>query len=197
MSAKKLNKEYEVKKKFSEKQVLAAKTPEEYIDRTLNSDLERGRKTLLCRQWRKLTGYSIEDVQHARNRHPYWKQKKMNGWRERNEKRWAEHNYNEKTVRSQPFTEEQISRFLELNRKDRNGSYLMRDWEVARELNVTIPAVQHWRRKYLIVIRLLEAEAKKPTRRILLDYLGNHENGLRERLREFNGQTVKNVRRAK
>lgn len=185
MSAKKLNKESAITAKYSEKQVLASKTPDEYIDRTLHSSLTRGQKTQLCRLWREKTGYSIEDVQHARNRHPYWKQQKMNGWRERNERRWAEHNYSTKIVKSKPFTEQQISQFLELNKKDRRGAYEYRDWQIARELNVTIPAVQHWRRKLLLVHRLLEAESRKPSRKVIIEYLGNHENGLRKKYREL------------
>jgi hypothetical protein len=185
MAVKKVNKTYEVKSKYSEKQILASKTPEEYIDRTLNSDISRGRKTVMCRLWREQTGYTIEDVQFARNRHPYWKQKKMNGWQERNERRWAEHDYKTKPIRGQQFSAEKISHFLDLNKKDKAGKYQMRDWEIAKELQVTIPAVQHWRRKHLIVLRIFEAEEKKVTKKVLLDYLTGHENGLRKKLKEL------------
>ncbi len=196
MSAKKNSKNYEVTKRYTERQILSSKTPEEYIDRTLNSGLSRGQKTILCRQWREHTGFSIEEVQYARNRHPYWKQKKMNGWRERNERRWAEHDYAVKKKSSQPFSEKQIQLFLELNKKDKKGAYQLRDWQIAKEMNVTIPAVQHWRRKLLLVLRLLETEDRKPTRKIILEYLCNHENGLRRRIRELSAATGKATSRS-
>ncbi|MFW5808124.1 MAG: hypothetical protein ACOC2H_01730 [Spirochaetota bacterium] len=173
-------------KKYTEKQILNSKTPEEYIDRSLNSDIPRGRKTVLCRMWKEQTGYTTEDIQHARNRHPFWKNKKMAGWQERNQRRWSEHDYREEEKSSiEPFDDDRISSFYDLNRKDKNGRYVHKDWEIARELKITIPAVQHWRRKLLLVYRLLEAENKKATKKTVLQYLKRHENGLRRAYKEL------------
>jgi hypothetical protein len=173
--------------KFSEKQILNSKTPEEYIDRTLHSNISRGRKTVLCKQWKEKTGFTTEDIQRARNRHPYWKTKKMAGWQDRNYKRWSDHDYRE-TNRSNvsPFSNEQIIQFYELNKKDKRGRYLHKDWEVAKEMKITIPAVQHWRRKLILVYKILELEQKSATKKNVVKYLHNHENGLRKIYREFN-----------
>ncbi|MDA3899344.1 MAG: hypothetical protein PF637_02360 [Spirochaetes bacterium] len=169
---------------FSEKQILNSKTPDEYIHRSLNSDVSRGQKTVLCRQWKEKTGFTSEDIQYARNRHPYWKQKKMSGWQDRNQKRWSEHDYRTvKKNRVEAFEADIIEQFCELNKKDKKGNYLMKDWEIAKELQLSIPSVQHWRRKYLLVLRLADAIGKKPTRKFILKYMTRHENGLR---REYN-----------
>lgn len=173
------------KKVYSEKEVLAAKTPEDYIERTLNSEIPRGRKTVLCKQWKEKTGYSTDDIQYARNRHPYWKQKKMKGWKERNQKRWDEHNYRgSKPQRGVSFDTERINQFYDLNKKKRDGSYTYRDWEIAREMEITIPAVQHWRRKQTLVYKLLDVLGKKHTKNTVLKYMQRHENGLRKELQE-------------
>ena len=172
------------KNNFSEKQILNARTPDEYIHRSLYSDVPRGRKTVLCRQWKEKTGFTSEDIQYARNRHPYWKDKKMSGWQERNQKRWSEHDYRKvKKNRIEAFESDVIEKFCMLNKKDKNGNYLMKDWEIAKELKLSIPSVQHWRRKYLLVLRLLDVLQKKPAKKIIWKRMGGHENGLR---REYN-----------
>lgn len=143
-----------------EQAVLDSKTPEEYVDRSLRSKLGAARKAQLSRMWLEMTGYSHDDILYARNRHPYWKKRKLEGAAERTRKRMDMHDYS--GAREQAWTPARISEFLELNRKDRAGSYLHKDWELANHLRTSIPSIQYMRRKYRKVVALIGTRVGKP-----------------------------------
>ena len=58
------------------KKLLSKKTPEAYIDFTVKNKFSKGEKQRATRIWLDKTGYSIDDINRARNRHPYWKDRK-------------------------------------------------------------------------------------------------------------------------
>jgi len=112
------------------------------------------------------TGYSKEDILHARNRHPYWKRKKMEGSAERTRQRLTAHDYS--GGGSIDWTPERVTTFLELNGKDRAGRYEHRDWEIAEIFGSSIPSIQYMRRKYRRAVEMLGARASKTK---LVEYL--------------------------
>ena len=73
-----------------EKKLYRAKTPKEYIEKSLTLDIPPGRKAYVTRYWLKKTGYTTEDIKHARKRNKYWETKKRNGTTERNENYWQD-----------------------------------------------------------------------------------------------------------
>jgi hypothetical protein len=157
----------------SETSILESKTPEEYIDRSLKAKLAPAAKARLARLWMDSTGYTKEDILRARNRHPYWKRKKMEGSAERTRRRLAAHDYSGGgTVEwDSPLVEE----FLSLNGLDASGRYAHKDWELAERFGATIPSIQYMRRKFRKVRELLGPRA--PSGRVV-EYLLRAESVL-------------------
>lgn len=174
------------KKKYSAKQILNSKNPDEYVERTLNSDLTRGEKISLAREWQKLSGFTGEDIKAAREQHPYYKEKRREGSSQRIAERISQHNYSKtKSTRTKEYSADEISIFLDLNKKDKKGRYIHRDWEIAKEMKTTIPAVQHWRRKYNLIVKIAEKEGTKVTKAFVKKMMKNHEKGLRKMYKEM------------
>lgn len=143
----------------TETSILGSKTPEDYIDRSLKARLSPAAKAKLARRWMEATGYRKEDILKARNRHPYWKRKKMEGSAERTRKRLAAHDYSGGA--SVRWDQALVTEFLGLNRKDPGGRYEQKDWQLAERFGATIPSIQYMRRKLSRVESLLGARASQ------------------------------------
>lgn len=141
----------------SESAILGSKSPEEYIDRSLKAKLSPAAKARLARMWMESTGYSKEDILRARNRHPYWKKKKMEGSAERTRRRLAAHDYSRGS--SVDWSKALVTQFLGLNKKDSSGRYELKDWQLAERFGATIPSIQYMRRKLRKVLQLLGPRA--------------------------------------
>ncbi|MDA8408819.1 MAG: hypothetical protein M0001_00345 [Treponema sp.] len=139
--------------------ILAAKDPAAYIDASLRAVLPPAVKARLARQWMEKTGFSRKDILHARNRHPYWKQKKMEGSAERTRRRLIEHDYS--SGLSVEWNAQRVVTFLDLNGKDKNGRYEHHDWELAQVFGASIPSIQYMRRKFRRATELLGARASR------------------------------------
>jgi hypothetical protein len=146
--------------------ILDSRNPDEYIEASLKSRLSPAAKARLARQWMEKTGYTREDILYARNRHPYWRKKKMEGSVERTRKRLEAHNYS--TGETRPWTKERVEEFISLNGKDKAGRYIWKDWQLAEHFGASIPSIQYMRRKCHKVEALLGPRAQKSK---LLDYL--------------------------
>jgi hypothetical protein len=168
-----------MKPQFTEKEkmLLQARNPRDYIDRSLKCKVSPGRKAFVTRHWLEKTKYTIDDIKYARNRHPYWKSKKMEGTAERNAMRTVEHNYSkgENII----WDEDLVREFIDKNKKDKSGNYLNKDWELARGFKCTIPAIQHMRRKYNMAVKIMVAAGEKNSIKKLTDYLMMGESALR------------------
>lgn len=138
-----------------EKYLMEATTPEDWIQRSLEVIVPRGRKSALAGLWLKDRKFTSADLKHARNRHPYWKQIKQNGYKERNKKRWSKFNF---LTKKQKWSEDKIKRFLKVHS-------LYVDRELAEMFETTIPGIQHWRRKLKLVDRI---KCQDPSRRYTL-----------------------------
>jgi hypothetical protein len=143
----------------TETTILESKTPADYIDRSLKARLSPAAKAKLARLWMESTGYTKEDILRARNRHPYWKRKKMEGSAERTRKRLAAHDYS--SGASVQWDSGLVSEFLGLNRRDSEGRYEQKDWQLAEHFGATIPSIQYMRRKLSKVEGLLGARASQ------------------------------------
>jgi hypothetical protein len=143
----------------SETTILESKTPADYIDRSLRARLSPAAKAKLARLWMESTGYTKEDILRARNRHPYWKGKKMEGSAERTRKRLAAHNYS--AGASVQWDSKLVSEFLDLNRRGPDGRYDHKDWQLAEHFSATIPSIQYMRRKLSKVEGLLGARSSQ------------------------------------
>jgi hypothetical protein len=141
----------------TESAILESKTPEDYIDRSLKARLTPAAKAKLARRWMEATGYSKEDILRARNRHPYWKRKKMEGSADRTRKRLAAHDYSGGA--QVQWDAALVGQFLGLNRKGTDGRYEHKDWQLAERFGATIPSIQYMRRKLSKVESLLGPRA--------------------------------------
>ena len=157
----------------TETAILESRTPEDYIDRSLKARLPPAAKAKLARHWMEATGYSKEDILRARNRHPYWKRKKMEGSAERTRKRLASHDYSGGS--SVRWDRALVAEFLSLNRKGPDGRYLRKDWQLAERFSATIPSIQYMRRKLSKVEDLLGSKAPQAK---VVDYLLRAESVL-------------------
>ncbi len=168
------------KLKKTEEKLFKSKNPQEYIDNSLKVKLSPSEKARITRLWLEKTGYTIEEIQHARNIHPYWKKKKMEGSYERNEYRKAQHDYS----RAVPveWDEKRIKEFIKMNGKDKSGKYLHKDHELAKHFKSSIPGIQHYRRKYNMAIKILEKEKIKPTLVRIYNLITKSEQILRRQL---------------
>ncbi|HOW81352.1 MAG TPA: hypothetical protein PK573_02225 [Spirochaetota bacterium] len=160
-----------------EKNLLKAKNPRDYIDKSLKNKISPGRKAFVTRHWLDKTRYTIDDIKYARNRHPYWKAKKMEGTAERNAIRTKEHDYSKGD--NIIWDEKLVHKFIERNKKDKQGKYIIKDWELAKEFRCTIPAIQHMRRKYNMAVRLIASSSGSITAKKLMEYLMLGESMLR------------------
>ncbi len=157
----------------AENAILASKTPEDYIDRSLKAKLTPAAKAKLARIWMESTGYSKDDILRARNRHPYWKKKKMEGSAERTKKRLAAHDYSGGSAVQ--WDERLVSEFLGLNKKGPDGRYAYKDWQLAEHFGATIPSIQYMRRKYSKASKLLGSQAPRSK---MIEYLLRAESVL-------------------
>jgi hypothetical protein len=146
----------------AETSILESKTPEQYIDRSLKAKLAPAAKARLARLWMESTGYTKEDILRARNRHPYWKRKKMEGSAERTKRRLASHDYSRGG--SVEWNSALVEEFLSLNGLDADGRYEHKDWELAERFGATIPSIQYMRRKLRKVREILGPRAGTPGR---------------------------------
>jgi hypothetical protein len=143
----------------TEAAILESKTPADYIDRSLKARLPPAAKAKLARHWMEATGYTKEDILRARNRHPYWKRKKMEGSAERTRRRLAAHDYSGGS--SVQWDQGLVTKFLGLNRKGSDGRYEQKDWQLAERFGATIPSIQYMRRKLSKVESLLGSRASQ------------------------------------
>lgn len=160
--------------KYTAKEILKSKTPEEYIDRCLNSNLSANEKSQLAIEWFEKTGFTIDDVKYARHRHPYWKAEKMKGFKQRNARRWKLHDYSsnknkkKKDKKRKFWTEEELITFVFLNRKDSStDKYIYTDAYLAKKFSTTISSIQNLRRK-ANVIRKIKKHIKVSSRREIM-----------------------------
>jgi hypothetical protein len=143
--------------------------------------LTPGRKAYITRLWLEKKKYSIEDIKRARNRHPYWKKKKMEGSSERNELRRQEHDY--RGNGSLEWDEKTVKEFINMNKKDKKGNYVHKDFELAQHFNTTIPSIQHYRRKYNMAMNILEKKKQSVTVKRVFELIQNSEQRLRNILK--------------
>ncbi len=158
----------------AETSILDSKDPAAYIESSLKSRLSPAAKARLARLWMEKTGYTKEDILRARNRHPYWRKKKMEGSVDRTRRRLAAHDYSSGSELE--WTRERVEEFLSMNGKDREGRYEMKDWQLAEHFGSSIPSIQYMRRKCRKVETLLGTRAPRGK---VLDYLMRAESVLK------------------
>lgn len=139
---------------------MRAKTPDEYIDASLASELTPALKARLARSWMRVSGYTVDDIIKARNRHPFWKKMKAQGAAERTKKRQEEHDYSNGV--EIVWIPALVGEFLGMNGKDESGHYKNKDWEIAKRFKTSIPSIQYMRRKLALAIKTLGFKAPKP-----------------------------------
>ncbi|MDX1960405.1 MAG: hypothetical protein SFU98_17685 [Leptospiraceae bacterium] len=157
------------------KKVLSAKNPSEYIAITVATKLPRGERGVITKLWLEKTGYTIEDVMYARNRHPFWKSKKKEGAKIRQEKRLEEHNYQPKNYERIVWDKEKLKKFLDMNES-------LTDFELAKKFKTSIPSINHIRRKLKYSKILLEQDGKKVSKVSVLPLLMRAEKSLKSEI---------------
>lgn len=156
------------------KKLLSAKTPEEYIDYSVKSNLSQREKARATKLWLDQNEYTIKDISYARNRHPYWKAIKQKNHQFRTKKRFSDFNYS--TGNSQPWTDELLKQFLDVNDKKT-------DRELAKEFKRSLPSIQAIRRRVNLANRLFQIEGvPKITKSMMLKRITSDEKVLRKKL---------------
>lgn len=167
-----------------EKYLFQARTPMDYIDRSLKSrKIPSGRKAMVTRHWLEKTGFTIDDIKKARNRHPYWKKKKMAGTAQRNAQRFEEHDYS--TGVNIIWSDALVDEFLRSNVKGKDGAYQYKDWELAKHFKCSIAAIQHMRRKYNMAVRIIGKKSGGVTQKRIKEYIQQSENILRRTMKKL------------
>lgn len=159
------------------KKLLSAKTPEEYIDQSVKSNLPQREKARATKIWLEETDFTIDDIAYARNRHPYWKAVKQKNHQERTRKRFADFNYS--AGPTTPWTQDLLKIFLDENEKKT-------DRELAQEFKRSIPSIQAIRRRINLANRILNLEGtKKITKSMILKKIMSDEKVLRKKLSDL------------
>ena len=172
-----MNRIKEVLIKQKVKKLLNSRTPEEYIDQSVKSNLPQREKAKATKQWLEESGFTMDDISYARNRHPYWKSVKQRNHQERTRKRFDEYNYSKGG--SKPWTEDLLKDFLDHNTEKT-------DRELAQAFNRSIPSVQAIRRRINIANRIFSLEGKsRITKNMLLKLIMSDEKVLRRKLDEL------------
>lgn len=160
------------------KKLLASKTPEEYIERSLKSKLGSGQKGSVTSEWLKITKYSFEDLQRARNRNPYWKKLKGKGSYERNAKRLEKFNFKVSDEPKKVWTDSDLALLYDMNKKKK-------DWELAEHFQTSLPAINHIRRKIKLAKMIFEKKAEKATKKKIINLIKKNEKYLRTELKSL------------
>jgi len=161
------------------KKLLSSKTPEEYIDNSVKSNLPQREKAKATKIWLSNSSYTIEDISYARNRHPYWKQIKQKNHQERTKKRFVEFNYS--AGPSKPWDKEELKEFVSLNEKNT-------DREMAKHFKRSIPSIQAIRRRINLARRIYNLEGKEKVNSAqVLKLIVSDEKVLRRKI-----ETIKN-----
>lgn len=163
------------------RKLLSASTPEQYIELSIKSKLTGPKKSSITSEWLTSTGYTIDDIKYARNRHPFWRKKRNQGSYERNSKRLEQHNYY-RTDQKITWDKDKLAKFFDLNLKG------MTDHELARSFKTSIPAVNHIRRKFRFASQLLELDKQKPVKAGILKLCAHSESVLKRLIREKEGK---------
>lgn len=167
-----------MKKEYSEKEILSSKTPEQYIERSLHAKISSS-KSKLAKLWMEKTGYTVEDIQYARNRHPHWKELKMRGNSDRYYKRLEEHDYSKSKTSGSRWNDKELSEFIKMNGKDKEGKYITKDWELGKIFKRSIPSVQYLRRRLNLISEHMTAKRLKLNAKQIIELLptiGNEKN---------------------
>jgi len=160
------------------KKLISAKTPEEYIDYSVKSNLSQREKTRATKIWLEQNNYTIQDISYARNRHPYWKAIKQKNHQSRTKKRFEDFNYS--SGASKPWTDDLLKKFLEVNDKKT-------DRELAKEFKRSLPSIQAIRRRVNLANRIFELEGtSKVTKSMILKKIASDEKVLRKKLHAMN-----------
>ncbi len=155
--------------------LMMAKTPEEYIGRSLKSKLSSGQKGNITVKWLEKTNYTFADLQRARADNPYWKEMRSKGSYERNAKRLEKYNFKGTTKVKKEWTKEDLSELYDLNK-------LKKDWELAKHFQTSLPAINHIRRKLKLARVIMEKKNEKPNKKKLLLLITKNEKALRAEL---------------
>jgi hypothetical protein len=164
--------------------LLKTKSPAEYVDYCVKSRLKTHEKAKLTKIWLKVTRYTIQDFEYARNRHPYWKKKKLIGSVERNKERLKKFNYygNKKNKTQNKWDEKKLKEFLSLND-------VKKDWELAKYFKRSIPAIQHVRRKIMLAKKLAKYnKANENDKRYIFKTILATEDSLRALYKSKSGK---------
>lgn len=171
--------------KADEERILSARTPEEYVDRMIGVELSQGEKQRLSRRWQKQTGYTATDIAHARNRHPYWRKRKAEGNLERTKRRLRLYDVQRPYHPFSLADEDLLTTFLAMNKRDREGRYRHKDFEIAQTLNIKLTSVQCLRRKYNLITRIVALKDIKGSAANYRRYMKFGEKRLRDLTREL------------
>ncbi len=170
------------------KKLLLRKTPESYIDFSVKSTLTAAEKRKVTRIWLKKTGFTVEDINYARNRHPHWKKIKMKGSAERTKSRMERYDFSK--GKHKKWGKDELREFLEVNNR-------MLDYELAEKFESSIPSIQGVRRLYNLAVKILEMEGKKKTKPSLLKLMLINEKALRNKYKELGGGSKKQAAKKK
>ncbi|MCE9499261.1 MAG: hypothetical protein K8R21_01930 [Leptospira sp.] len=164
--------------KLEKQKLMSAKTPEQYVERSLHSKIKRGEKGSITKEWIGKTGFSHEDILFARNRNPHWKKVKGKGSYQRTLQRIKSFNYSKTSAPKKIWAEKDLDKFYELNKT-------MNDWQLAKNFKASLPAINHIRRKLKIAKDILEIKKQPVKKDKIIKMALSNEKSLRTQLQDI------------
>ncbi len=160
------------------KKILQSKDPQSYIDQSVKSALPGHIKGKITKIWLKQNPFTSKDIEYARNRHPYWKQKKQMNHQQRTKQRFEDFNFSSGKEKKSWSAEELID-FVELNS-------VKTDRELAQHFSRSIPSIQGIRRRINLANKILQkSKIKRINKKMLHKYIVKDEKVLRKILQEM------------
>jgi len=163
------------------KKLMLSKNPEQYIENSWKSKLTAGQKSAITLEWLQKKGYTIQDIQYARNRNENWKKLKNKGNVERNAKRIEKYNFSKANSEKKVWKQADIEDFYKINSK-------MADWELAKKYKTTLPSINHIRRKFKLAENIMALKKEKPNAKKVATMAMTNEKSLRDIFQELSGK---------
>lgn len=159
--------------------LMASNTPMEYIDRSLELGFKWGDKHIVTKEWLEKMGFTVKDLEYARNRHPYWKQIKQKHGIERNRKMLDECSVNNLNS-FEKWNDYELLILVEDTVSGETAQF------ISKKLGRTMSSIQHKRQalkaaKKILGIDKFEKDKRHPR---LLELLHMNDQDLLKRARE-------------
>lgn len=186
-----------VEKQYKQqKDILKSKSLKEFLSKVLESGVSTNQRRVLTQNYRKLH----PEISLCKIRYEW---EKLTGrdtqrWKPSPEfrrnyyyKRSAETNHRPDPKKRYLWQEEDIIKFISMNKKIQPNRYEYFDSYLAMEFSTTIHAIKYWRRKYKLTLLILEERGMRLHKKNLLFYMVCGEKPLKDYYEKIKDSNMK------